>query len=145
MPKDAKLGLLVGVGVVITIAVVFFRTDGAPSLPFIPEAAAASVNAPQGGSQPPVQSMNATGPETPSTPEPVKKAEAKPTGRHHVVQAGDTLFTLAEHYYGAKDRFVVIFQANRALLNSPDTLTPGTDLVIPDVSDEQTSSAADRP
>jgi hypothetical protein len=27
MPNDAKLGLVVGVGLVITVAVIFFRTD----------------------------------------------------------------------------------------------------------------------
>ena len=30
MPNDAKLGLVVGVGLVITVAVLFFREDGHP-------------------------------------------------------------------------------------------------------------------
>jgi hypothetical protein len=49
MPNDAKLGFVVGVGVVIAIAVVFFRKDGGPAPPLKTEPAAAVVNSPQPG------------------------------------------------------------------------------------------------
>src|SRR5262245_28973807 len=47
MSNDAKLGLLVGVGVVIAIAVTFFRKEATPNLPWTGGAAAAAVGAPQ--------------------------------------------------------------------------------------------------
>jgi hypothetical protein len=43
MPNDAKLGMIVGVGVVIAIAVVFFRKDAAPAPPAPNAAAAAAI------------------------------------------------------------------------------------------------------
>jgi nucleoid-associated protein YgaU len=49
----------------------------------------------------------------------------------HTVADGDTLFSLAEKYYGDKTRFNAIFEANRAALTSPDQLTAGVVLVIP--------------
>lgn len=33
MPADAKCGLLVGVGVVVAVAILFFRTDSPPAAP----------------------------------------------------------------------------------------------------------------
>lgn len=41
MPKDAKLGLVVGIGLVILIAVVFFRKETGP----VPGGSAAAVSA----------------------------------------------------------------------------------------------------
>jgi hypothetical protein len=41
MPNDAKLGLVVGVGLVIAVAVVFFRKDLATATPTADRAAAA--------------------------------------------------------------------------------------------------------
>ena len=40
MPNDAKLGLIVGVGLVILVAVVFFRKDSSAAPPPAPAAAA---------------------------------------------------------------------------------------------------------
>ncbi len=51
--------------------------------------------------------------------------------RQHVVTAGDTLFSLAEHYYGNRQRFVDIFKANANVLADPERLSPGTTLTIP--------------
>jgi hypothetical protein len=41
MPNDAKLGLIVGVVVVVAVAVVFFRKDGPNAFPLTGEATAA--------------------------------------------------------------------------------------------------------
>jgi nucleoid-associated protein YgaU len=53
--------------------------------------------------------------------------------QRHTVQEGDTLFSLAQRYYGDKDKFIQIYQVNREILKSADILTPGTVLTIPDV------------
>ena len=44
-----------------------------------------------------------------------------------------TLFGLARRYYGDGARFVDLYLANREAVPTPDQLTPGTVLVIPDL------------
>lgn len=51
--------------------------------------------------------------------------------RTHIVQKGDTLQSLALHYYGTRSAWDKIFQANRNLLPSKDQLKIGQQLVIP--------------
>jgi nucleoid-associated protein YgaU len=115
MPNDAKLGLFFGMGLVIVVAVLFFRRD-------LPGVNLAAGNSPVWSLQSKLtaDSKNATTGRTVG-------------GRRHVVKEGDTLMNLAQKYYGDKDRFSTILDANRDQLNAPDRLTPGTILVIPDV------------
>jgi len=131
MPNDAKMGLAIGVVVVIAIAVVFFRKE--PGLPFAGEAAAAVGGASKPAPLTPVQVMNSAveGKPVSKTMEP-----RAGMGKHHTVKEGDTLFSLAEQYYGDKDKFTTIYQANRLTLKTPDTLSAGTDLVIPELPQE---------
>jgi len=141
MQNDAKMGLVVGVIVVIAIAVVFFRKDaGLSAPPFSGETAAAAVGAPKSIPSVPVHALN-------------RPVEAKTTAatietpavavKHHVVKEGETLFSLAEHYYGDKNRFIKIYEANQAALKTPDALPAGTDLVIPDVPGEERGTKAE--
>jgi hypothetical protein len=51
MPTDAKCGLLVGVGVVLAVAVLFFQTDPAPPPP-LSHSPAAAVKPPAAGPVP---------------------------------------------------------------------------------------------
>ncbi len=130
MPNDAKLGLVVGVGLVVTVAVVFFRKDSLAALPPKEEKAIIAV--------PPAQPARPPAARQQYRPLPAKKAarttEAR-EDRQHVVQEGDTLFSLAVHYYGAADRFVEIYRANREVLRTPDHLEPGTVLTIPEAEE----------
>jgi nucleoid-associated protein YgaU len=112
MSKDAKLGLVLGIGLIIVIAVVFFRKDPA-------QATAASETAAA------VKPKNSLG-------TPVISDVRLPAGRRHVVVEGDTLFSLAQRYYNDRSKFVVIYQANEQTLPNPGQLEPGTIVVIPD-------------
>jgi nucleoid-associated protein YgaU len=134
MPNDAKFGMIVGVGVVIAIAMVFFRKDPGSNLPLTSEAAAATVAAPSPaspdtlrGSYRPVRAKTAIQTDTP--------VGALRSEQRHVVAEGDTLFSLAQHYYGDKGRFGEIYQMNRECLATPDLLTPGMVLLIPQLPD----------
>jgi nucleoid-associated protein YgaU len=109
MSKDAKLGLVLGIGLVIVIAVVFFRKDGS-------QATAATETAA-------VNPKNTMG--TPVV------SDVR-FGRRHTVAQGDTLFSLADRYYSDPSKFVRIYDANKDSLVTPDRLAPGTVLVIPD-------------
>jgi nucleoid-associated protein YgaU len=129
MPNDAKLGLIVGVGVVIAVAVVFFRKDQ-ESLP-VPsgEATPASVNRP--GPSPLGPSRGLYRPVKARTAAQTEDSQVVDAARRHTVQEGETLFSVAQKYFGDKEKFLDIYRANRDVLQSPDPLTPGTELVIP--------------
>jgi nucleoid-associated protein YgaU len=140
MPNDAKLGLVLGVSLVIAVAVVFFRRDLVTAQPNDNPAGAVG-----GAAGPPAAST--TSPTAPPNavrdqlhPVRARTAErttesraAGPSTRRHTVREGDTLFSLARHYYGDGDRFIDLYRANRPALKDPDALEPGTVLVIPDV------------
>jgi hypothetical protein len=79
MPTDAKLGLVVGVGLVIVVAVVFFRKD-TPAV----DPAAATIVQPAPAVTPPGPSESGSWPRTITAPRPAgndRTVEAKTTGR----------------------------------------------------------------
>ena len=49
----------------------------------------------------------------------------------HVIQSGESLSTIAEHYLGSQGRFQEIYEANRDVLTDPNRLPLGTTIVIP--------------
>jgi nucleoid-associated protein YgaU len=51
--------------------------------------------------------------------------------QQYAVQAGDTLFAIAEQFYGNGSLFPRIFEANTNQLTSPDLIFPGQVLRIP--------------
>ena len=122
MSKDAKLGLVIGIAVVIVIAVVFFRRD--------PTAANA-------GTEPTAAAVKPKGVAPAFSAPVVSDVRGTPAraGRTHTVVAGDTLSGLAERYYNDRRKFVAIYDANLNVLNGPDELAPGTVLVLPDLAD----------
>ncbi len=134
MPNDAKLGLVLGVGLVIAVAVVFFHKGGAAAsgensaIPAINPGTAP----PAAPEPPPADGNRLSHPVQAQTvlqdPVPVV---VEHSSRQHTVKEGDTLFTLAQRYYGDGDRFADLYRANRQVLETPDRLEPGTVLVIP--------------
>lgn len=74
---------------------------------------------------------------TPPSVAPARSAPTKPTapastgGRRHTVGKGDTLFSLAQKYYGNRSRWRDIYAANRDVLPSENALRLGMELKIP--------------
>jgi nucleoid-associated protein YgaU len=135
VPNDARLGLIVGVAVVIAVSVVFFRRDSAATQAAGMETAAALPQAlprdTDAASRLPSDDRNAGG------------ADESKKGLRYVVQEGDTLFSLAQRYYGDREKVNEIYRVNREILKNSDQLTPGTVLVLPDLKsggDQQTTS-----
>jgi nucleoid-associated protein YgaU len=122
MPNDGRLGLAVGVGLVIAAAVLFFRADAPPRDP--PKTSPAP--APQATPPPP-----APGPQRPAPARPT--ARSGDGARRHTVEAGDTLAGLARRYYGDEGQAAALFEANRDVLTSPDELPAGAVLAIPEL------------
>lgn len=60
MPSDAKFGLIVGIGLVILVAVVFFRRDPSGSVP--PPAAVSAQEAPRANAMSPAPGRHGTRP-----------------------------------------------------------------------------------
>lgn len=126
MPNDAKLGLVVGVGLVIAVAVVYTRKDASEVEP--PPGETAAVMTSPAAAPVPVRSGH-----RPTRAQPVAYRDETPAARRHTVAEGESLFSLAEQYYGSKDRFTDLYQANRDVLTAPDPLMPGTVLAIPEL------------
>jgi nucleoid-associated protein YgaU len=116
MPRDAKLGLVVGVAVVILIAAVFYQNNGTA-----------------GGAPGSVGTPSPPGPATPTPPLPAGQRAA----RSHKVQEGDTLNSLAVQYYGDAAQSALLFSANRSQLLAPDKVPVGTVLLIPELAGAQ--------
>jgi nucleoid-associated protein YgaU len=132
MPNDAKLGLVCGVGLVIVVAVVFFRKDGSNG---------AAPADPAAIGKPSVPAPPAT-PEAEPRPAPARPGlrqagapAAAVSGRRHTVRAGDTLFHLARYYLGDGAKSDRIVRVNPQLAGLSGPLPPGTVLVIPDAEE----------
>ena len=120
MTTDSKLGLAIGIVVVVAVAVFFFRKDLLPQNGNAEQSPASVGNPP---SNPPRGQPRRL----------AARAMSRTTARReHKVVEGDTLFGLAEHYYGDGERFIDLYDANRDVLKRPDQLEVGTVLAIPD-------------
>jgi len=51
----------------------------------------------------------------------------------HTVKGGESLSKIAKHYYGNAMKYPAIFEANRNILDNPDIIHPGQELVIPNL------------
>ncbi len=49
----------------------------------------------------------------------------------HEVEAGETLRTISQKYFGTKERYLDIYEANRDIIANPDEIKAGQKLVIP--------------
>lgn len=51
----------------------------------------------------------------------------------HVVSGGETLGKIAKQYYGSASKYNSIFKANTDILDNPDLIKPGQELIIPNL------------
>ncbi len=49
----------------------------------------------------------------------------------YTVQKGDSLSKIAKHFYGDMMKYKQIFEANRSILDDPDKIEVGQELIIP--------------
>jgi nucleoid-associated protein YgaU len=127
MPNDAKIGLVVGVGLVIAVAVLYFHKAA-------PADSQSGDPAPAGIVRPIPPAPLPSSPAHTTAAQPTAIPSDAPSGpRRHTVREGDTLFSLARLYYSDPERFNLIYQANRGVLHEPDSLPVGAELVIPEL------------
>lgn len=65
----------------------------------------------------------------------VQRANESVQARFYTVQQGDSLGAIAIKFFGDAAYYTTIFEANRALLSSPDRIRAGQRLVIPELQD----------
>ena len=51
----------------------------------------------------------------------------------HTVEKGESLSKIAKHYYDDMMKYKAIFDANRNILDNPDVIHPGQELIIPNI------------
>jgi nucleoid-associated protein YgaU len=52
--------------------------------------------------------------------------------RRYTVKSGDTLSKISSQFYGNANQYMRIFEANRNILQDPNKINPGQELVIPE-------------
>ena len=132
MPKDFKIGMFLGLVLVIGAAL-WLSTH--PSLStrarmLGPENAGAEQEIiGQPGLEP--NSPNSTSIRTVSG---IKTKQAKDVERpkYHTVRDGETLSGISYQYYGSENKWQKIRDANREIIKDVSKLKPGTKLIIPD-------------
>ncbi|MHC4168877.1 MAG: LysM peptidoglycan-binding domain-containing protein [Planctomycetota bacterium] len=160
MASEAKIGLLLGLVIVFSVA---FVLNGLPHFgdtkqgddltkvvdsnpigirPVVPRevfAGGRTVEKPIAHSQLPIadSSIENQKSKIENSSEVFKLKPVRPAWpKVHVVRKGDSLADIAKRYYGPKEgnrraNVLRIFESNRSLLKSPDKIYPGQKLVIP--------------
>lgn len=128
MTNDAKLGLVVGVCLVIAAAVGFFRKELVPER--TPDAVEAMTTS-AGPAPTPVTQGRSSSRAAPVRTVPVHK------GQNHTVKHGESLYSLAQQYYGDGKKYTEIYKVNRRIVTNPDYVAPGTVLFIPDLGNRE--------
>lgn len=80
--------------------------------------------------EPPKASEPPPADEIENAPEPSE--EEAPKSRFYTVESGDTLGAIAKRFYGNAGKYMVIFEANRPMLEDPNKIYPGQVLLIPE-------------
>ena len=55
-----------------------------------------------------------------------------PAGKTYTVVQGDSLSKIAKREYGDANKWRQIYQANRDVIENPDLIEPGQNLIIPE-------------
>ncbi len=64
-----------------------------------------------------------------NAPEPPE--DETPSSQFYTVESGDTLGAIAKRFYGSAGKYMIIFEANRPMLEDPNKIYPGQVLRIP--------------
>jgi LysM repeat protein len=69
-----------------------------------------------------------------------KTSHTQPASRTYTVKPGDSLASIAHHFYGNYNDWTWIYQANRSVISNPNSIYPGERLQIPHSAPSGTSA-----
>ena len=138
MPKDLKIGMLLGM-VLVTVAMLWLSTG--PGLS--PKAAGPNPRSNPPPREGPARSNNfSTNDLTTQSAEDnqskspdstiYEQAEKIKTQKFHIIRQGETLSEISHKYYGSANKWRMILDANRDVVKDANKLRPGTKLIIPE-------------
>jgi Tfp pilus assembly protein FimV len=81
-------------------------------------------------------------PPPPAVPQPLRTTLILDGASNHTVKSGETLAEIAKQYYNNGHYYPVIHLANSHVIQDPDRIDPGTQLVIPDLHTNLNDSGA---
>ena len=145
MPKDMKIGMILGL-VIVTAAMLWFFAGLGPGLKGrIPNLGNNLETAGPGGtSGPPNGSEQDTVREEShqssttdnESQEPdwkkYRQVEKIKTQRFHIIREGETLSEISREYYDTSRKWQKILDANRGVIEDVNKLKPGTKIIIPE-------------
>ena len=123
MPKDLKIGYLIGL-VLVSAAAVFIATRSQLST------RARMLQTPKT-----VSITDTTDTQAEQKPPKYLKywqREKIKTQKFHIVRRGDTLTSISLKYYGRPNQWEKILNTNKNTIKNPEVLTPGAKIIIPD-------------
>ncbi|EMW2203314.1 MULTISPECIES: peptidoglycan-binding protein LysM [Citrobacter] len=62
----------------------------------------------------------------------ISVTQSGPASRLYTVKSGDTLSAISKAMYGSANNYLIIFEANKPMLEHPDKIYPGQVLIIPE-------------
>jgi len=143
MQKDLKIGMALGLVLVASAAIWLSTRPGLsikarilsspPQATVLARDAESTVETTSESPAALIVTTPVAAPQPPANNEPVLIAvEGQQTTKFHIVRRGETLSGISYQYYGTTNKWQKIFDANRSRLKDPNTLTPGTRLIIPE-------------
>ncbi len=132
MHRDFKIGMAIGL-VLVGGAGIWIGTRPSLSTGNLPGRAAEpriSAGSERPASPPAASRAVETTPSI-ATPPLTTQPPPQPAVRTHVVRNNETLSQIATQYYGSPAKWRQIFDANRDIVKNPNSVKPGTRLVIP--------------
>ncbi len=141
MQKDVKLGLVIGVLFLALIVVLYIHRERAIMPPGVAEFTPMDIETIRrgfgdevdAGREAAVPGSDATVPDEGETAVPPQESETQT----YVVRKNDSLWKIAQRFYGDGTKLSIILEANRAAIKNPDRLTVGQTLVIPPLPDKK--------
>ncbi len=78
-----------------------------------------------------VEAVNVDGVKLPPGIASPQAVESYESTEYYIIQSGDTLSKIAQHFYGDASQYNQIFQANREVIKDADKIFPGQKIRIP--------------
>ncbi len=130
MPKDLKIGMLLGL--VLVMAVMLWLSIGPGLSPKARIQHLGNVATVQGNSDSPNNHPTNSSAAIQPNSTIYEQAGKIKTQKFHIIRQGETLSEISHKYYGSANKWRMILDANRDEIEDVSKLKPGTKIIIPE-------------